>query len=98
MMFGIMLQETETVDDKGNKVKKAEKIKTREGKSVKLQELLDEAMDRQYKIFQERQKLSDEQQAADGQDAEQQVKVQIKALPGVPAMHSRTQNMHCDFE
>lgn len=46
MMFGIMLQEVETTDEKGNKVKKAVKIKTREGKSVKLQELLDEAVER----------------------------------------------------
>jgi len=46
MMFGIMLQEEESIDEKGNKVMKAVKIKTRAGKSVKLIELLDEAVDR----------------------------------------------------
>ena len=49
-----MLQEVESIDEKGNKVIKAEKIKTREGKSVKLLELLDEAVERQLKIFQDR--------------------------------------------
>lgn len=58
-MFGIMLQEEESTDASGKTVKKAVKIKTREGKSVKLEELLDEAVNRQYKIFQERQKQSE---------------------------------------
>lgn len=51
MMFGMVLQEVVTTDENGNKVTKAEKIKTREGKSVKLSELLDEATNRQYQIF-----------------------------------------------
>lgn len=60
MMFGIMKQETETVDEQGNKVIQAKKIKSREGGSVKLQELLDEAVERQFKTFQERLKQTDE--------------------------------------
>jgi arginyl-tRNA synthetase len=36
-------------------VKKAEKIKTREGKSTKLSELLDEAKNRALAMFEERQ-------------------------------------------
>lgn len=47
MMFGMVLQETVSVDENGKEVKKQEKIKTREGKSVKLIELLDEAKSRQ---------------------------------------------------
>jgi len=54
MMFGMVLQENVSVDAEGNEVKKAEKIKTREGKSVKLAELIDEARDRALKSFEER--------------------------------------------
>jgi len=56
------------VDEEGNEVKKAEKIKTREGKSVKLAELLDEAKDRALKTFEERAKAK-----AEGGDAEVRV-------------------------
>ena len=76
MMFGMVLQEEEEEID-GKIVKKQVKIKTRAGKSVKLQELLDEAADRQFKMFQERLKQSEEQQAENA-EAEQQVKVQIQ--------------------
>jgi arginyl-tRNA synthetase len=60
MMFGMVLQENVSVDDEGNEVKKAEKIKTREGKSTKLSELLDEARDRALKAFEERAKAKAE--------------------------------------
>jgi len=43
MAFGMVLQENEATDEDGKTTKKVEKIKTREGKSVKLAELLDEA-------------------------------------------------------
>lgn len=47
------------------KKKKVEKIKTREGKSTKLQELLDEAKARALKIFKERIGEQDEGQQSD---------------------------------
>lgn len=54
MMFGMVLQETVTVDENGKEVRKQEKIKTRAGKTVKLIDLLDEARDRALQTFQER--------------------------------------------
>jgi arginyl-tRNA synthetase len=54
MMFGMVLSESVTIDEKGEEVKKIEKIKTRAGKSVKLIELLDEAKDRALQTFKER--------------------------------------------
>jgi arginyl-tRNA synthetase len=54
MMFGMVLQENVSVDESGKEVSKTEKIKTREGKSVKLEELLDEAKNRALKSFEER--------------------------------------------
>lgn len=55
MMFGMVQQETQELDEKtGKMVKKVTKIKTREGKSVKLVELLDEARDRALQTFAER--------------------------------------------
>jgi arginyl-tRNA synthetase len=65
MMFGMVLQENISVDEDGKETKKAEKIKTREGKSVKLAELLDEAKDRALKTFEERAKAK-----AEGGDSE----------------------------
>ena len=53
-MFGMVLQENVSVDESGKEVSKTEKIKTREGKSVKLEELLDEAKNRALKSFEER--------------------------------------------
>jgi len=54
MPFGMVLQETIGEDKDGEVSKKVEKIKTREGKSVKLAELLDEAKNRAIKMFQDR--------------------------------------------
>ena len=54
MPFGMVLQENVTENEDGEQVKKAEKIKTREGKSTKLAELLDEAKSRALKMFDER--------------------------------------------
>ncbi len=59
MPFGMVLQENTTENEDGEEVKKVEKIKTREGKSTKLAELLDEAKNRALKMFEERQQ-SDE--------------------------------------
>lgn len=59
MFFGMVQQETITTDDKGKEVKKVEKIKTREGKSVKLAELLDEAKMRALKLFEERKEIEE---------------------------------------
>ena len=56
MMFGMVLKEKIEKDEHGNDVKKSEKIKSREGQSVKLVELLDEAKDRALKTFEERMK------------------------------------------
>ena len=50
----MILQESEAEGADGKVEKKVEKIKTREGKSVKLQELLDEAKNRALKMFEER--------------------------------------------
>lgn len=44
-------KEEKKVQKKAAPKKKVQKIKSREGKSVKLQELLDEAKDRALKIF-----------------------------------------------
>lgn len=74
-MFGMVLQETVTLDEQGKEVKKAEKIKTREGKSVKLSELLDEAANRQFQTFQDR---MNGQNTAEAEE-EQQSKVQIQS-------------------
>ena len=60
MMFGMVLQETISVEDDGKEVKKTGKIKTREGKSVKLYELLDEARDRALQAFGDRKNAKDE--------------------------------------
>lgn len=54
MPFGMVLQESEAEGADGKVEKKVEKIKTREGKSVKLIELLDEAKNRALKMFEER--------------------------------------------
>lgn len=74
-MFGMVLQENTSVDESGNEVKKAEKIKTREGKSTKLAELLDEAKDRALKNFESRMKGTEENKEVEG---EIQSKVQIE--------------------
>ncbi len=54
MPFGMVLQENTTENEDGEEVKKVEKIKTREGKSTKLAELLDEAKNRALKVLEER--------------------------------------------
>jgi arginyl-tRNA synthetase len=59
MGFGLVLQENTSENEKGEEVKKIEKIKTREGKSTKLAELLDEAKARALAMFVERQKSED---------------------------------------
>ena len=52
MPFGMVLKETMEGGKDGEEAKKkVEKIKTREGKSVQLVELLDEARDRAVKMF-----------------------------------------------
>lgn len=52
MPFGMVLKETMEEGKDGEEAKKkVEKIKTREGKSVQLIELLDEARDRAVKMF-----------------------------------------------
>ncbi len=50
--------------------KKIEKIKTREGKSVKLHELLDEAKMRALAIFKERQHVGTEEENKEGDIAQ----------------------------
>lgn len=75
MMFGMVLQE--------NEEGKAEKIKTREGKSVKLAELLDEARDRALKSFEERLNMKkddkkEEEKKEETLEAEVAQKVQIE--------------------
>ncbi len=55
-MFGMVLKEKIEKDENGNDVRKSEKIKSREGQSVKLVELLDEAKERALKTFEERMK------------------------------------------
>lgn len=59
MMFGMVLKEKIEKDENGNDVRKSEKIKSREGQSVKLVELLDEAKERALKTFEERMKQKD---------------------------------------
>lgn len=55
MPFGMVLQETMEEGKDGEEAKKkVEKIKTREGKAVKLVELIDEARDRAIQMFKER--------------------------------------------
>lgn len=54
MPFGMVLQENISENDAGEEVKKIEKIKTREGKSTKLYELLDEAKTRAFNMLNER--------------------------------------------
>ena len=79
MMFGMAPQENITVDEDGKEVKKAEKIKTREGKSVKLIELLDEARDRALATFKERIGKTEEVNEEEEKDGTQAVpKVQIE--------------------
>lgn len=58
-MFGMVLKEKIEKDENGNDVRKSEKIKSREGQSVKLVELLDEAKERALKTFEERMKQKD---------------------------------------
>jgi arginyl-tRNA synthetase len=74
MMFGMVLQESVSVDEQGKEVRKQEKIKTREGKSVKLKELLDEAKARALQTFRTRiQQAEGEEESKEGQ-----TKVQIE--------------------
>jgi arginyl-tRNA synthetase len=78
MHFGLVLQESEEQEEEkgeegkdGKKApakKKVQKIKTREGKSVKLLELLDEAKARALAIFQERLKEDEEGKVQVDQD------------------------------
>ena len=58
-MFGMVLKEKIEKDENGNDDRKSEKIKSREGQSVKLVELLDEAKERALKTFEERMKQKD---------------------------------------
>lgn len=51
MKFGMVLQEKVTVDENGKETRTTEKIKTRAGKSIKLEELLDEAKKRAMETF-----------------------------------------------
>ena len=53
MMFGMVLRESEEEVKEGEK-KKVERIKTREGKTIKLEDLLDEAKTRAMAQFKER--------------------------------------------
>jgi len=63
MAFGMVLQENVTENEDGELVKKAEKIKTRSGQSIKLAELLDEAKMRALKMFEERMASQEEGQS-----------------------------------
>lgn len=106
MMFGMVLQETVTIDENGKEVRKQEKIKTRAGKTVKLIDLLDEARDRALQTFQDRIKSQ--------QDSETNtVKVQIESqedmlaaaeVLGISSIkyydlkQNRTQNYCFDFD
>jgi len=84
MQFGTVQQETEYVDEATGKTKKkAEKMKTRSGDTVKLADLLDESKARALKIFQARIARQEEQQAAqesgEGSGAAASQKVQVDA-------------------
>jgi len=54
MPFGMVLQESKSENEAGEEVKTVSKIKTREGKTTKLSELLDEAKARALKMFEDR--------------------------------------------
>jgi len=54
MMFGVVMNETVTIDENGKEVRKQERIKTRAGKTIKLSDLLDEAKDRALATFEQR--------------------------------------------
>lgn len=61
MMFGMVLSESMVKNEETGKMeKKTGKIKTRDGASVKLSELLNEARDRALKNFEERNKTAEE--------------------------------------
>ena len=103
MMFGMVLQEVITIDENGKEVKKQEKIKTREGKSVKLIELLDEAKERQLKMFKQRMGQSDEETTKvqiEGED-ELERAAEVLGLSSVKYFdlrQNRTQNYVFDFD
>jgi len=101
MVFGMVQQETITVDDKGKEVKKIEKIKTREGKSVKLAELLDEAKMRALKLFEERMQSDqgDKKVQVDPAKLEETAeKMGISAIKYFDLKQNRVQNYVFNFD
>lgn len=83
MMFGMVLQETVTVDEEGKETKKVEKIKTREGESVKLAELLDEARDRALKTFEERAKAKAEGEGSEVRSEDLALSAEILGISSI---------------
>lgn len=82
MQFGTVQQETEYVDEAtGQTKKKAEKMKTRSGDTVKLADLLDESKARALKIFQDRIARQEQsaQEGGEGSSAATSQKVQVDA-------------------
>lgn len=101
MMFGMVLQETVSVDEEGKEVKKAEKIKTREGKSVKLAELLDEAKDRALKSFEERAKAKAEGAETEVRSEDLELAAEILGISSIKyydLKQNRTQNYIFSFD
>lgn len=102
MVFGMVCSEVIVKDEKtGKDVKKMEKMKTRSGDTVKLQDLLDEAKARALKLFEERMQM-------DGADKKVQVeaakmeetaeRMGISAIKYFDLKQNRVQNYVFDFD
>ena len=100
MAFGMVLQETVGENADGKEEKKVEKIKTREGKSVKLVELLDEAKNRALKMFEERAAGEDssKMQVDQGQLESSAEAIGIASIKYFDLRQNRTQNYVFSFD
>jgi arginyl-tRNA synthetase len=105
MMFGMVLQETEVLNEKTGKMeKKSEKMKSRSGDTIKLVELLDEARDRALKNFEERRALAGENEGQKVQIVSEKEMLAAAETLGLSSIkyfdlrQNRTQNYVFDFD
>lgn len=102
MVFGMVCSEAIVIDEKtGKEVKKMEKMKTRSGDTVKLQDLLDEAKARALKLFEERMQLEGAErkvQVEASKMEETAERMGISAIKYFDLKQNRVQNYVFDFD
>ena len=99
MPFGMVLQENISENEAGEEVKKVEKIKTREGKSTKLYELLDEAKTRAFNMLNERAQNDEGKMQVDPTKLEETAEILgISSIKYFDLKQNRVQNYVFSFD